>query len=405
MLRNYFFYNPIRYFTILSFLFMAITSVAQLSITADFPGGNVVVDRVVADTVYFKPDLRNIAGEWFYWNFEAVSQETKKWYFKAEKKDVLTSMGAAASLNCGYSWQWIDSKNNLGPNMFSYDFKKDEQVRLSMGQPYTQENFKIFIEPYAEHKNLRLSYLTTTEKGRKVEKISIGNFDSSPSCKVLITARHHASEMMTSYIVEGIINTLLSDDPQMKALLKTTEFMIIPFVDKDGVEQGDQGKNKLPRDHNRDYSGESIHNSTRAIRKLKNTWIGDSEWIAIDLHDPWIKGPGAERIYFVGSEPQALADEQVKLAKILEKTVQDSLHFDQKINYLAWGDSWNTDANNTKGSSFTTWAGAFFNKGLLVAATIEFPYALNDGQPVTTKMARDFGQDLIYALKDYTAEH
>lgn len=384
---------------------MTTTSGAQLSITSDFPGGNVVVDRVVADTVYFKPDLGNIAGEWFYWNFEAVSQETKKWYFKTERKDVLTSMGAASSLDCGYSWQWIDDKNNLSPNMFSYDFKSDEQVRLSMGQPYTQENFKIFIAPYAENKNLRLSYLTTTEKGRQVEKITIGNFDSSPSCKVLITARHHASEMMTSYIVEGIINTLLSDGPQMKALLETTEFMIIPFVDKDGVEQGDQGKNRLPRDHNRDYSGESIYNSTQAIRELKDTWIDDSEWVAIDLHDPWIKGSGAEQIYFVGSEAQALADEQVKLAEILEKTAQERLKHDQKINYLAWGDSWNTDANNIKGSSFTTWASAYFNKGLLVAATIEFPYALNDGHPVTPSSARGFGEDLIYALKNYTSEH
>jgi len=404
-LHNFSFPISVKYFAFLSCLFLATTSVAQLSITADFPGGNVVVDKVVADTVYFKPDLRMTAGEWFYWNFEAVSQESKKWYFKAEKKDVLTNMGAASSLNCGYSWQWINRKDDLGPNWFSFDFKSGEHVRLSMGQPYTQENFQSFIKPYAKNKNLKLSYLTTTKKGRKVEKIRIGNFDGSPSCKILITARHHASEMMANYIIEGIIETLLSDDPQITSLLKTTEFMIIPFVDKDGVEDGDQGKNRLPRDHNRDYSGKSIYKSTRAIRKLKNTWIGDSEWIAIDLHDPWIKGPGAERICFVGSEQKALADEQVKLAQILEKTVQERLKYDQKINYLAWGDSWNTDTNNTKGSSFTTWASSFFNKGLLVSATIEFPYALIDGQPVTASSARSFGQNLIYALKDYTHKH
>ena len=345
------------------------------------------------------------AGEWFYWNFEVVSPETKKWYFKTDQKNVLTSLGAAASLDCGYSWQWIATEDNVSPNSFSYTFKIDEPVRLSMGQPYTQENFERFIAPHREHKNLRLSYLTTSEAGRKVEKVTIGDFDGDPSCKILITARHHASEMMTDYIVEGIINTLLSDDPQIKALLATTAFMIVPFVDKDGVEQGDQGKNRLPRDHNRDYSGESIYNSTRAIRALKDEWIGDSDWIAIDMHDPWIKGTEAERVYFVGSEQNALAKEQLKLVQLLTGKAKNGPAVDKRIDYMAWGDSWNTDANNRKGSSFTTWAGSFFNEGLLVAATIEFPYALNDGRPVTAAMARGFGHDLVYALKQYIRQH
>lgn len=61
-------------------------------------------------------------------------------------------MGAASSLNCGYSWQWINRKDDLGPNWFSFDFKSGEHVRLSMGQPYTQENFQSFIKPYAKIK-------------------------------------------------------------------------------------------------------------------------------------------------------------------------------------------------------------------------------------------------------------
>ncbi|MGB3775623.1 MAG: hypothetical protein WA951_10230, partial [Leeuwenhoekiella sp.] len=138
-----------------------------------------------------------------------------------------------------------------------------------------------------------------------------------------------------------------------------------------------------------------------AIRKLKDTWIGDSEWVAIDLHDPWIKGSGAEHIYFVGSKPKELADEQIKLAQILEKTGKETSKFTQNVDYLAWGDSWNTNANNSKGDSFTTWAGSYFKKGLLVAATIEFPYAINDGQRVTATSARGFGQDLIFALQNY----
>ena len=43
---------------------------------------------------------------------------------------------------------------------------------------------------------------------------------------------------------------------------------LVPFVDKDGVEEGDQGKNRAPRDHNRDYAGASMYPETGALREL-----------------------------------------------------------------------------------------------------------------------------------------
>ena len=43
-------------------------------------------------------------------------------------------------------------------------------------------------------------------------------------------------------------------------------------MDKDGVEDGDQGKNRRPGDHNRDWDGESIYNSTEAVREFLLVW-------------------------------------------------------------------------------------------------------------------------------------
>ncbi|MGB3774850.1 MAG: hypothetical protein WA951_06300, partial [Leeuwenhoekiella sp.] len=101
-----------RFFWSLCFGIISFSAESQLSINTNFPGGNVLVDNVVGDTVYFKPDLRDTHGEWFYWNFEAVTKVQKRWYFKAEKKDVLTSLGAAASVDRGKSWNWINKRNN-----------------------------------------------------------------------------------------------------------------------------------------------------------------------------------------------------------------------------------------------------------------------------------------------------
>ena len=72
--------------------------------------------------------------------------------------------------------------------------------------------------------------------------------------------------MMANYLIEGIIETVLGNGKQGEWFRKNVELLIIPFVDKDGVEDGEQGKYRRGRDHNRDYSGESIYASTRAIR-------------------------------------------------------------------------------------------------------------------------------------------
>jgi len=40
-----------------------------IAIDANYPGGNIVVERIEGDTVYLRPDLRDTEGWWFYWSF------------------------------------------------------------------------------------------------------------------------------------------------------------------------------------------------------------------------------------------------------------------------------------------------------------------------------------------------
>src|SRR5690606_3487437 len=133
--------------------------------------------------------------------------------------------------------------------------------------------------------NVRLESLTTSEKGRNIERLIIGNPDREPLCRVLITARHHACEMMGSHVLEVIISSVLNgENENLQWLRENVEFFIVPFVDKDGVEDGDQGKNRLPRDHNRDYSGVSVHTSTAALREEIPVWSGGKLKVCIDIH-------------------------------------------------------------------------------------------------------------------------
>ena len=372
------------------------------TIESDFPGGNVIIEKILGDTIFFRPDLRDTPREWFYWCFTVKNTSNKKWFFKATKPNVLTNMGAAYSTDGGYKWHWIDQENQLGPNLFSFNFSGDgKPVRLSMGMAYTQKNFDKFMLKYHSSPYIKKSVLSITRAGREVEQLLISDFKTKPNFKVLFTARAHAGEMMSNYIIEGMIEALLSTDASMRQLLENAEIMIVPFLDKDGVEQGDQGKYRSPRDHNRDYSGESIYTSTRAIREDIPKWLEGLPWIGIDLHNPWIKGENNEWVYFVGNENGRISEAQEKFVNTLIKSQKGPLKMDSKTGFLAFGTAWNKGSNYEQGYSFSKWASAFLDEGLIMTGTLEFPFGINNGQVVTQEKARLFGKDLIFALSEY----
>src|SRR5699024_8061325 len=38
-----------------------------LQVDTEFPGGNAVIERVDADRIELRPDIRDTIGDWFYW--------------------------------------------------------------------------------------------------------------------------------------------------------------------------------------------------------------------------------------------------------------------------------------------------------------------------------------------------
>jgi len=391
--------------TFFTALFISYSSLAQITIDAKFAGGNVIVEQIVGDTVYFKPDLRDTEGEWFYWYFRAISNEPKTWFFKATKPNILTNLGAVYATDGGLTWQWMPKEQHLNANLFSFTFTEpDQAVRFALAPPYTQANFEKFITPYQDDERIEISTLGQSNQGRDVEKLLISHFDQPPTSKIVLLARAHACEMMSNYVLEGIVSTLLSGTTKMEKLLAQTELMIIPFLDKDGVENGDQGKNRLPRDHNRDYRGESIYATTKTLREIVPSWTEDLPWVGIDLHNPWVKGEGHEWVYIVGNANPKVEKAQKRFAEILLAEARSSIPLKMQDLFMAYGSSWNTGGNYEKGWPFSKWAASFANENMLMSTTLEFPYALVYDKVVTPEKARAFGKDFIYALAAFMEE-
>ena len=135
---------------------------------------------------------------------------------------------------------------------------------------------------------------------------------------MIIIARHHACEMVASYAVEDLMTEVLSKSEVGQWFQNHVELLVIPIVDLDGVEDGDQGKNRKPRDHNRDYVGKSVHPEVEAIRKFVPKWSQGKLRFGLDVHSSRISGNYNEHIYLVEKEGK-FAKSALVFGEFLEK--------------------------------------------------------------------------------------
>ena len=396
---------PFNYFFLsLTFFVCGIWNVAavvsthtNIQIETNFPGGNIIVEKIEGDTVSIRTDLRDTEGWWFYWCFRVRGAEGRTLTFNFSEGTPIGVRGPGVSLDEGATWEWLGE--HPGNKSFTYSFPADARsVRFSFGMPYTESQLNAFLNRIGDNPALKKETLCQSRKGRDVERLRIGKLKGEPQFRVLITCRAHCCEMMTSYVAEGLIEAALADDKDGKWFRKNVELLVIPFVDKDGVEDGDQGKNRKPRDHNRDFDANSIYPETRALQKFVPRWSAGKLPLTIDLHCPHIRGNFNEFIYLVGSAKPKIWEQQERFGNILERVQKGPLVY-RATNNLPFGQAWNTTNNFTAGTSIGRWAGEL--PGVKLATTIEFPYANALGGEVNANTARAFGNDLSHAIREY----
>jgi hypothetical protein len=369
-----------------------------MQIDADYPGGNIVVEQIEDKTVVLRPDLRDTKGWWFYWNFRVRNADEGTWTFKFAGPNPMGVRGPAVSTDQGASWSWL-GKQRVEGSSFSYAFTPEQdEIRFSFAIPYLESNLDQFRDRHRDKPCLAVKELCKSRKGRTIERIHVGPTDHEPAHRVLLTSRHHACESMGSYAVEGFLDAVLDDTEDGRWFRETVEVMAIPLVDKDGVQDGDQGKNRIPHDHNRDYLGDSIYPSVDAIRALVPVWSEGRLKAAFDLHCPWIRGAHNEVIYIVGSSDPENWKQQMMFGRILQAACQGPLPYRAADN-LPFGQAWNTGSNYQDGMSCSMWTSQL--QGIHLGTSFEIPYANAAGAVVDAESARAFGRDLAVAVRQY----
>ncbi len=376
------------------------------TIDCDFPGGNILVERIEADTAYIRQDLRDTDGDWFYWCFRVRGAAAGRMRFQFTGSDVIGVLGPAVSTDGGTTWAWLGCET-VENNGFAYAFAAEaDDVRFCVAMPYLEANLREFLDKHRDNPHLDAGVLCRSRKGREVELLRLGRIDGGCDIRVLLTCRHHCCEMMADWALEGIMGTVLAAGDDGEWFGEHVEFLVVPFVDKDGVEDGDQGKNRLPRDHNRDYEGDSIYPETGALRELVPAWSAGLLRFALDMHCPYIRGEGHEEIHFVGTANRENWRRVVRFSEILEDVQvglsraksRGPLVFKAENN-LPFGQGWNKPDTFSKGVSFNGWSAGL--PGLRFASSLEIPYASAGGRAVTSETAKLLGHDLAGAIRRF----
>ena len=366
------------------------------TVDGELPAGNVIVDGVKGDVVKLRQDLRD-SGMWFYWAFRVrgAAGRTVKFDFTDKTWGGPVGVrGPVVSKDGGKTFSYpLDGKSKS--DGFTYTFGAGENdVYFYECHPYLRANWDAFVAKNASAlgKRFVVERLCKSRKGEDVPRARFGCIDCKPRYRIFMSARHHSSETMANWVLEGVGEAFLADDELGEWLRGNVELMMVPFVDYDGAQAGDQGKVRKPHDHNRDYS-EFLYPETKAITEWIGKHAGGRLDIFIDVHCPWVRGKYNEWLYTPWKDPKILPDvaAEHRFSQLLEKLQCGSMRY-RAADDLPFGKEWNKGVNYAQGWSAVIWA-CHKVKGMKIARSYEVPFANANGAVVTPEKCHDLGRD------------
>jgi hypothetical protein len=380
--------------SIATFTFVSLLSCSRDNLTIDnqLPAGNIIVEKISNDTIYVHQDLGDSQEDWFYWAFRVKGAEGKRLTFVFTKSAVIAQRGPVVSLDKGQTYGYL-AEGNSSPFHFTYEFPNDAaEVWFYECHPYTPQMWYSFINGPHSGK-YETGVLCKSVKGRDVPYFKITPENGTHALSVAVTCRHHSSEAPASFITEGIVSAFIEDSPLGEWLRENIELNVLPFMDMDGTIDGEQGKTRIPHNHNRDYT-EFIFPETKAFAELMLKVQPD---IYIDLHNP----THADQHIYSPLAPNPGPMEKI-FAELLEKHQEGGLNY-KASDDLPFGVDWNTNNNYSSGLSARYWA--LLNiPGIKVARTIETPFVYANSAEVTPEKLRLFGHGIARTFKAMVEE-
>ncbi|HWE39380.1 MAG TPA: M14-type cytosolic carboxypeptidase [Isosphaeraceae bacterium] len=148
-----------------------------------------------------------------------------------------------------------------------------DSVWIAHQPPYTTRRLARLLEEVDHCDDARVEVIGKTVQGRDLHLITVTDADVPDRDKVTVwlQARQHAWESGTSFVMEGALRFVISDDPAARALRRRAVFKFTPMVDPDGCANGQVRFNANGFDVNRHWDEVDLRQK-RFLARMPEIW-------------------------------------------------------------------------------------------------------------------------------------
>lgn len=279
---------------LLLFILMLLPIIAFTQITVDtsFEGANARVLSVdntnnvlKVESVMKRGDTRNVV---FFFKVSGFDS-TRTFRIRVQNSQLYY-----LPLNAVYSYDritWYRIQGTVSGNYKEYSGIFNRRTfYFSQGYPYVYSDVIALQNRLSASPFVNVTNVSYSENGRAVKLFRITNPSVSDSGKSLVwvLGRNHAMESNSNYVVEGLIEYLVSPDASAERLRNQSIIYVVPVMDVDMAFFGGTGKDQSPVDFNRDWDSPSYWNAVRDVKaKVLQTAASNPLRIFIDSHNPF----------------------------------------------------------------------------------------------------------------------
>jgi hypothetical protein len=162
------------------------------------------------------------------------------------------------------------------------DQAKEATLRIRPGRdtiwiahqpPYTHSRLTRLLEQVGRCDDARIEVIGKSALGRDLHLVTVtaADVDDRDKTTVWLQARQHAWESGTSFVMEGSLRFITSDDAKARELRKHTVFIFTPMVDPDGCATGQVRFNANGFDVNRHWDEVDLR-SKQYLAQMPEIW-------------------------------------------------------------------------------------------------------------------------------------
>jgi hypothetical protein len=148
-----------------------------------------------------------------------------------------------------------------------------DRIWIAHIPPYTHSRLLRTLDQIGRRPTARVEVIGKTVQGRELHLVTVTNFEKPDQDKrtVWLQARQHAWEAATSYVMEGALEFITSDEPIARELRDKVVFFFTPMVDPDGCASGAVRFNVNGYDVNRHWDEVDLRTKSH-IDRMPEIW-------------------------------------------------------------------------------------------------------------------------------------